>query len=43
VTTNANISEGDYYGLDMLKLHKDLQNVTVLSAHPFQEQMVLEV
>lgn len=43
VTTNANISEGDYYGLDMLKLHKDLQNVTVVAAHPFQEQMVLEV
>mmetsp|Transcript_95133 Transcript_95133/g.153418 ORF Transcript_95133/g.153418 Transcript_95133/m.153418 type:complete len:613 (-) Transcript_95133:51-1889(-) len=43
VTTNANVSDGDYYGLDMLKLHKDLQNVTVLAAHPFQEKMVLEV
>jgi len=43
VTTNANVSDGDYYGLDMLKLHKDLQNVTVIAAHPFQEQMVLEV
>ena len=27
---------GDYFGLDMLKLHKDLQNVSVLAAHPFQ-------
>ena len=29
-------SAGDYFGLDMLKLHKDLQNVSVLAAHPFQ-------
>jgi hypothetical protein len=43
VTTNANVSEGDYFGLDMLKLHKDLQNVSLLVAHPFQEQLVLEV
>jgi len=43
VTTNANISEGDYFGLDLLKLHKDVQNVTVVAAHPFQDEMVVEV
>lgn len=43
VTTNTNVTGGDYFGLDLLKLHKDLANVTVVAAHPFQSQMLLEV
>jgi len=30
------VSEGDYFGLDMLRLKKDLNNITLTVAHPFQ-------
>jgi len=43
VTTNANVSEGDYFGLDMLRLKKDLKNITLTVAHPFQSHLSLEV
>ena len=29
-------SEGDYFGLDMLNLKKDLRNISLIVAHPFQ-------
>jgi hypothetical protein len=43
VTTERNVTRDDYFGLDLLKLHKDLQSVTVIAAHPFQRDMTLEV
>mmetsp|Transcript_9623 Transcript_9623/g.18686 ORF Transcript_9623/g.18686 Transcript_9623/m.18686 type:complete len:301 (-) Transcript_9623:293-1195(-) len=43
VTTNRNVTANDYFGLDLLKLHKDLQSITVSAAHPFQRELVLEV
>lgn len=43
VTTERNMTRDDYFGLDLLKLHKDLQSVTVVAAHPFQRDLLLEV
>uniref|UniRef100_A0A6U4PAP5 Uncharacterized protein n=1 Tax=Hemiselmis andersenii TaxID=464988 RepID=A0A6U4PAP5_HEMAN len=43
VTTNKNVTRNDYFGLDLLKLHKDLQTISVAAAHPFQKDLVLEV
>jgi hypothetical protein len=39
----TNVSEGDYFGLDMLRLRKDLKTVTLTVAHPFQSRLSLEV
>jgi len=43
VSTWTNASVGDYFGLDMLVLKKDLKNITLTVAHPFQQQLQLEV
>ena len=43
VTAQTNVSEGDYFGLDMLRLRKDLKTVTLTVAHPFQSRLSLEV
>jgi len=43
VTITRNFTRGDYFGLDLLKLHKDLQAIDVTTAHPFQESLPLEV
>jgi len=37
-----NVTEGDYYGLDLLRLHKNVKTVKVIAAHSFQQSMVIE-
>lgn len=43
VASSNTTSEGDYFGLDMLRLRKDLKNISVTVAHTFQQDLVLEV
>ena len=41
--TPADIAAGDYFGLDMLRLRKDVVNISATVAHLEHEHFVLEV